>query len=190
MKGKICLLALLVLFLQAEIWNTPIFAWDFRSFGLRKTKKKVPPPPRFKDNGDGTLTDRITGLVWLKDANCVVFFKEDTASKSNSRTWREAQISADQLADGFCGLSDTSQAGDWRLPDRKELFSIARHQPKIEKWAAAKAFTGIQFFYYWSSSTGDLYPDYAFYVSIAYGVDSYAFQLNNFHVLPVRVRNK
>ena len=28
------------------------------------------PDPRFIDNNDGTVTDRLTNLVWLKDMNC------------------------------------------------------------------------------------------------------------------------
>ena len=28
------------------------------------------PVPRFTDNGSGTVTDNLTGLIWLKDANC------------------------------------------------------------------------------------------------------------------------
>ncbi len=31
------------------------------------------PSPRFTDNGNGTVTDNLTGLVWLKDGNCIVF---------------------------------------------------------------------------------------------------------------------
>ena len=27
---------------------------------------------RFTDNGDGTVTDNLTGLIWLKDAGCLV----------------------------------------------------------------------------------------------------------------------
>ena len=27
------------------------------------------PSPRFTDNNDGTVTDNLTGLVWLKNAN-------------------------------------------------------------------------------------------------------------------------
>jgi hypothetical protein len=33
------------------------------------------PEPRFQDNEDGTITDRLTGLIWLKDAAC---FEPDT----------------------------------------------------------------------------------------------------------------
>ena len=29
------------------------------------------PAPRFTDNGDGTVTDQLTGLMWLKDGSCL-----------------------------------------------------------------------------------------------------------------------
>ena len=29
------------------------------------------PVPRFTDNEDGMVTDNLTGLMWLKDANCI-----------------------------------------------------------------------------------------------------------------------
>ena len=28
------------------------------------------PSPRFTDNSNGTVTDNLTGLIWLKNANC------------------------------------------------------------------------------------------------------------------------
>ena len=148
-------------------------------------KEQAPTQTRFLDNKDGTLTDAATGLIWLKDANCAVFFKNDKAVK-NSRPWHEARVAAYNLSDGFCGLSDKSQSGDWRLPAREELLKIAKHPQDKDGWPAKQAFHSIQTFYYWSSTLGDLYPDFAFYVSLAYGMDSYAFQLNSFHVLPVR----
>lgn len=153
------------------------------------TRQKFSPRNRFKDNGDGTLTDTSTGLIWLKNANCAVFFKEDSSVK-NSRPWHEARLAAYNLSDGFCGLSDNSKSGDWRLPEREELLGIAHHSEDKDNWAAGEAFSDIQSFYYWSSTIGDLYPDFAFYVSLAYGMDNYAFQLNSFHVLPVRKPRK
>jgi hypothetical protein len=30
------------------------------------------PTPRFKDNKNGTVTDKLTGLIWLKDASCLL----------------------------------------------------------------------------------------------------------------------
>jgi hypothetical protein len=69
--------------------------------------------PRFIDKGDGTVTDTMTGLVWLKQANCI------------RDTWANAAATVTTLASGACGLSDGSKAGDWRMPNRKELASLS-----------------------------------------------------------------
>ncbi|MDM8562794.1 choice-of-anchor D domain-containing protein [Candidatus Marithioploca araucensis] len=45
-------------------------------------------PVRYTDNGDGTVTDNRSGLIWLKNASC--FYLE----------WREAKQSAANLASG------------------------------------------------------------------------------------------
>lgn len=147
-------------------------------------------PARFKDNGDGTLTDNRTGLIWLKNANCTSFFAGDSSGGKNSRSWHEARVAASRLANGFCGLQDGSHEGEWRLPSRDELLEISKSAGSKEAWTTEEAFTGLQAFYYWSATQGDLYQDYSFYVSISYGMDSHAFQLNSFHVLPVRARKK
>ena len=64
------------------------------------------PDPRFTDNGDGTVTDNLTGLIWLKNANCF-----------GQRTWANALSDCNNLASGSCGLTDGSSAGDWSLPN-------------------------------------------------------------------------
>ena len=64
------------------------------------------PDPRFTDNGDGTITDNLTGLVWLAQADCL-----------GKIEWLAALAAANALADGQCGLTDGSVAGDWRLPN-------------------------------------------------------------------------
>ena len=71
------------------------------------------PAIRFTDNQDGTVTDHLTGLIWLKDAGCF-----------SPTTWSNAITDAAQLADGACGLSDGSTAGKWRLPNPNELESL------------------------------------------------------------------
>ena len=60
------------------------------------------PNPRFTDNLDGTATDNLTGLIWLKDANCF-----------GPRTWSDALSVCNGLADGSCWLTDGSDAGDF-----------------------------------------------------------------------------
>lgn len=60
------------------------------------------PDPRFTNNGDGTVTDNLTGLIWLKDANGF-----------GTRKWATALIDCNTLNSGEHGLSDGSVEGDW-----------------------------------------------------------------------------
>jgi len=70
---------------------------------------KPTPADRFLDNGDGTVTDTNTGLVWLKNANCF-------GLPPLFDNWNDAMALVAGLSDGQCGLTDGSSAGDWRLP--------------------------------------------------------------------------
>jgi hypothetical protein len=71
------------------------------------------PKQRFVDKGNGTVVDKLTRLIWLKNANCF-----------GRRTWVQALTDANSLASGSCDLTDRSKAGDWRLPNVKELQSL------------------------------------------------------------------
>ncbi|GFO61923.1 hypothetical protein GMST_42480 [Geomonas silvestris] len=78
-------------------------------------QKGVPMPyPRFYDNGNGTTTDALTGLIWPRNAGCF----------SNISSQRQAISFAQNLANGECDLNDRSVPGDWRLPNRKEMRSL------------------------------------------------------------------
>jgi hypothetical protein len=61
------------------------------------------PQPRYRDNGDGTVSDLNTGLVWQKDPG-------------DKRTYPEAKAGAAKLR--LAGHED------WRLPTIKELYSL------------------------------------------------------------------
>jgi hypothetical protein len=77
-------------------------------------QKGIPwPDQRFTDNENGTVTDNLTGLIWLKNANCFGVL-----------TWADALSACNTLTSPTCGLTDGSVAGDWRLPNRKELESL------------------------------------------------------------------
>jgi hypothetical protein len=71
------------------------------------------PFPRFTDNEDGTVTDNLTGLIWLQWADCF-----------GAQAWEDALISANTLASGACELVDGSAAGEWRLPNVREQQSL------------------------------------------------------------------
>ncbi len=106
---------------------------------------------RFTDNGDGTVTDNLTGLIWLKNANCF-----------GPRSWANALSDSNGLANGSCSLTDSSSAGDWRLPNINELHSLVDPTLSNPALPAGHPFTGVQSSYYWSSST------YAGYTSLAW----------------------
>ena len=84
--------------------------------------------PRFIDNGDGTLADTVTGLTWLKKADCI------------NQTWSNALITINSLANGQCGLTDGSTAGQWRMPNRSEMLSLSDRAPTFPQ---ANYFDGI-----------------------------------------------
>ena len=100
------------------------------------------PTPRFIDNGNGTVKDKLTNLIWLKDANCF-----------GGRTWAQALMDANTLASGRCGLTDGSVAGSWRVPNLKELESLIDYSAFNPALPAGHPFSSVQLTFYWSSTT-------------------------------------
>jgi len=98
--------------------------------------------PRFIDNGNGTITDALTGLVWLKNANCF-----------NAVAWSAALTAAQSLNSGECGLNDNSAEGDWRLPQVNELASLVDYGRASPALPLGHPFTSVQSNAYWSSTT-------------------------------------
>ena len=108
------------------------------------------PTPRFTDNGNGTVTDNLTGLIWMKSANSFV-----------NRTWDQALSDANGLKSGDAGLTDGSKAGDWRLPHIREVESVVDCGTYNPALPAGHQFTGVQTTYYWSSTNRVDVTDYA-----------------------------
>jgi hypothetical protein len=103
------------------------------------------PTPRFTDNNNGTVTDNLTGLIWMKNAN---YF--------GACDWGEqALIRANSLCSGTADLTDGSKAGDWRLPNIKELESLIDYSKYHPPLPAGHPFWGISPGYseFWSSTT-------------------------------------
>jgi hypothetical protein len=143
------------------------------------------PNPRFTNNGNGTVTDNLTGLIWLTNANCW-----------GAVNWATALANANGLANGACGLTDGSVAGDWRLPNRFEmqsLLDLGFSGPAVSntagtgKWAENDPFTGVQtFVHYWTSTTSASNTPNAWVVYLNDGgVSSFGRSLNR-NVWPVR----
>jgi len=71
------------------------------------------PNPRFTDNDDGTVTDNITGLVWLKDPYIY-----------RHKNWSRSLVKCRKMRHGKKNLTDGSVEGDWRMPNLRELQSL------------------------------------------------------------------
>jgi len=140
------------------------------------------PSPRFITGTMGVVTDTLTGLVWLENANCTKFFLGDSTGE-NQRSWGNALTAANSLEDGYCGLTDGSSEGDWRLPNLRELQTLIDYG---EYWPAlpdGHPFTGVQSDYYWSSTT---IAGNAWFVCLQFGPVSYGSKTNADYVWPVR----
>jgi hypothetical protein len=127
---------------------------------------------RFKDMGDGTIRDNVSGLIWLKDASCGDLPRADASGQAN---WEDANAGAAELGGGRgnCKLQDGSEPGDWRLPTIAEWLSFMTPRytaPALvdtrgdARWSEGDAFTGVEsdrYHYYWSSTTLRLDPSWA-----------------------------
>jgi hypothetical protein len=139
-------------------------------------KGVVSPGPRFTDNDNGTVTDNLTGLIWLKNANCF-----------GTRAWAQALTNTKGLASGSCDLTDGSIAGDWRLPNKFELESLldlGQYNPALP---LGHPFTNVST-PCWSSTTYAGSAGSAFLVNFySGGVDAYdKSSYQNGYVWPVR----
>ena len=155
--------------------------------GAGKQKPNGSPNPRFTDSGNGTVTDNLTGLIWLKNANCF-----------GRKNWDEAMDKAAALHTGECGLTDGSSEGDWRLPTKEEweaFVDMNYFDPALSnaagtgKWSEGDAFNNVQFGYYWSSTTHEYFPPFAFDVYMYDGRVGPTRKTSSTDVWPVRGGN-
>jgi len=105
-------------------------------------------PPSYRDNGNGTVTDTVTGLMWQKQ-------DDDT-----ERTWDQACT--------YCNNLTLAGYSDWRLPSKKELMSIVNYgtyNPAIDE----TYFPGTHASNYWSSTTYAYDTSHAWVVYFGYG---------------------
>ena len=101
---------------------------------------------KFVDNGDSTVSDLATGLMWQK------------TDDGKARNWQEALDYAENMT--LAGYSD------WRLPNQKELHSIVDYEyiPAISRIFHIKDPKG----WFWSSTPG-FSPGQAVYVAFGKG---------------------
>lgn len=128
---------------------------------------------RFTDNGDGTITDAATGLMWVKDP-----FTDIGAPFNAGMTWANALINCEALI--FAGHDD------WRLPNIFELTSLlnfSRNNPCIN----TTFFPNTQDYIYWSSTTLCDVTNRAFWIYFAAPKLDYSVKTTLYYVRPVRL---
>jgi formylglycine-generating enzyme required for sulfatase activity len=121
--------------------------------------------PHFTDNGDGTITDNNTGLVWQK------------IQPPDSMTWDDALV--------YSKTVFLRGKTDWRLPNVKELQSlndVSLINPSFNK----NYFPNITSGTYWTSTTLFLTESKAWDINLLYGIVSYNDKTSKENVLLVR----
>ena len=137
-------------------------------------------PLSYTDNGDGTITDENTRLMWEKKSADGSIHDMDTLY-----TWNDA------FDVHVAGLNSMNFAGhnDWRLPNVRELVSIVNYENKFPVPAVSPAFNTnctagctvqtcscTPFSYpYWSSTSYTTTPAFAWIVFFSNGAAGFGF---------------
>ncbi len=112
------------------------------------------------DNGDGTVTDHNTGLIWQH-------------GEGESKNWESALI--------YCESLSLASKSDWRLPNHKELQSLidyTKTHPALDK----THFPNVNSSYYWSSTNYSGNTTYAWGVLFYYGYVGINSKSSNYYV--------
>ena len=138
----------------------------------------------FTDNGNGTITDTTTGLVWDKCSRGQVWDNTTPPGTCTGTASTHDWAAALAQATAANAASHRGQA-DWRLPNRTELESL------VQINAASPAIDGTYFpatpsNWYWTSTTFAPNPANAWSVNFGVGDTSALDKTNTFHVRLVR----
>jgi hypothetical protein len=113
-------------------------------------------PMSYTDNGDGTVTDNNTGLMWQK---CTVGQNNDSMCSGTGTiyNWYQASGTYDTVGNpstqNVCGELTVGGHSDWRLPSKKELINIVDYSiPKTGPAIKTAFFPNTYTSGYWSST--------------------------------------
>ena len=144
-----------------------IDAGGTKRFNARAVRNVTTPTTitnHFTDNGNGTITDNLTQLVWQNILN------------PNVVTWEQALIYAEGLTIGT--------TSDWRLPNIKELQSI-NNELATNPSVFLPYFSNVGIHNYWSSTTLPNQTLSAWYWNTQFGITTYDVKTNSNYVLCV-----
>lgn len=122
-------------------------------------------PNHFTNNGDGTITDNLTNLIWTQ------------SPYADSLTWEQALSTAESFS--FAGKDD------WRLPNIKELQSL-NDETLISPSINSNFFTISGNKQFWSSTSLPNQTTKAWYLDTHFGITTYALKTAKLLVFFVR----
>ncbi len=138
---------------------------------------------RYRDNGDGTVTDMLTDLQWMRFSLGQEWKNDTCVGEARKYTWQQALDAANTLnhQGGYAGCRD------WRVPNKEELLTLvycsSGHQrPTIFK----SVFPNTPEWIFLSSSTDDNQISKAWLIDFSSGC-MYSFSKNILTILYVRL---
>ena len=117
------------------------------------------------------MLDNLAGLMWTSNANPPEF----------PLMWEEALAYVARMND-----EQTLGHADWRLPNRKELFSLVSHMQINPALPEGHPFHNVFPGYYWTSTTCARLPKEAWYVHLGGGRLFKGMKHGSYMVWPVR----
>ena len=122
-----------------------------------------------------TVVDRQTGLMWPQNASLLEF----------PLSWGEALDATKELnKSGLYGYPD------WKIPNRKELFSLISHDDINPSLPTGHPFANVFTGYYWTSSTCARLPNQAWYIHLGGARVVKGMKHGSYMVWPVRTIEK
>ena len=169
---------------------------QFRDDSVQVTASRADPrcfsdTHRFVDCRNGTVTDGVTGLIWLGDRNCAPAAED----------WKTANETVSAFSAWSChDLTDGSRPGDWRLPTEEEWWElvaptcsgiasiklVGNGSPKVGCFRASPWADGVVSGQYWSSSGSPNDGSQALIMNTSTGSVFPNFKHNSAEIWPVR----
>lgn len=119
-------------------------------------KGTIWPTPRFVDHGDGTVSDRLTGLMWTQNAQ----------QGGSSLAWTAA---LDYVAGMNAGSRPNYGLSGWRMPNLIEARSLLDLGRPVGNPELSEGHPFINIGYLWTSTTTAFNPSQAWAVSTTQG---------------------
>jgi len=135
---------------------------------------------RFTDNGDGTITDNQTGLMWLKDAGCFPYKNwADAFALISTFNSNPSSFHCDEYSNSY---------SDWMLPTKEQFLEIFDASQKNPALPSGHPFMnvrhGLSNGYYWTSTEID--SGGAWVIGLYNGEALYGHKTNVAYIWPMR----